>query len=105
MAFAKGLMAAALLAAGFFQSVRAQSDGPEFIYPAKKDDGKLAFFDNAEVVVSYKCPTDSIVLRIYCNDEDKEGYVHQGLSQLKLTYAFEANTTRSRCILRHPMRR
>lgn len=79
MPFIKGLIATALFT-GLFQSAWAQSDGPEFIYPTEKDDGKLAFYDNTEVIVGFRCPTDSIVLRIYCKDEEKDDYVHQGPS-------------------------
>lgn len=77
MAFAKRFVAAVLLVPALVQTVFAQSE-PKFIYPAKSDDGNLDFYDNTQVDVAYECSTDTVTLRIYCQDDDKEDYVHQG---------------------------
>lgn len=77
MTLTKGLVATALLLLGVLQPAWAQSDDPKFIYP-EKDGGRVKFYDNTQVIVAFECPTDTVVLRLFCKDEDKEDYVHQG---------------------------
>ena len=50
---------------------------PKFTYPAEDD--KLEFYDNAQVIVAYECPVETVTLRVYCQDESRD-YVHQGES-------------------------
>lgn len=78
MAFTMRLAAAAVLLPQLLGPALAQEDiEPVFTYPSE-DDGRLEFYDNTEVIVAFECPKDTVDLRIYCNDEEIEGYIHEG---------------------------
>lgn len=77
MILTKRLAATVFLLSELLQSAWAQDDKPKFIYPSK-DDQPLQFYDNTEVIVAYECPVDKVTLRIFCRDENKEDYIHQG---------------------------